>query len=367
MAEANVQEMLLELMKEIRGQSQEMRDQFHKIEQQFQDIKAEKEKDRKEFQDMGKQIEQKFESLQSEIKQDLKVEFQKVRGEIPEEISETLPSEIEVLTNSKISSAKKRSIRKVRILKSRGIRISKFRKRQEKATRLGRVKMSRDCHLTKYKRSSLTKHKYVIYPSEVKGRSKVFQNVPSKVKTKVKISKEIVFLKVKLKKTSEKHKKQITGVNLTRRLGEQPCTNCHKGNENLNFQSDEFDEKLKNCQIVNGHSRHKFSVEKPSQNCTNCLKLQSVFQTGTKITNGFSKSGTKWPNISKNRMRDKRVLFKMKNWTKSRSNRASDSKVSFKMKKKDEIVKFRKTNVKMKVMFKQGKFGKPKWKFKVGI
>jgi hypothetical protein len=37
------------------------------------------------------------------------------------------------------------------------------------------------------------------------------------------------------------------------------------------------------------------------------------------------------------------------------------------MKKKDEIVKFRKTNVKMKVMSKQVKFGKPKWKIKVGI
>jgi hypothetical protein len=149
--------------------------------------------------------------------------------------------------------------------------------------------------------------------------------------------------------------------------GEQLCTKCHKckRNENLNFQSDEFSEKLKSCRIINGNFRHKFRVERLSQNCINCLKLQSLFQTGTEVTNGSSKLGTKWPNISKNKMRDKRVLFKMKNWTKSGSNRASYSKVSFKMKKKDEIVKFRKTNVKMKVMSKQVKFGKPKWKIKL--
>jgi hypothetical protein len=176
---------------------------------------------------------------------------------------------------------------------------------------------------------------------------------------------QAIYHKVKSKKGNVFSKTYM--CNETGGLGEQLCTDCSKTKENPNFQSEKLSEKLKNCQIVNRHFRHKFSVEKLSQNCTNCLKLQSLFQTGTKITNSFSKSETNWPNISKNRMRDKRALFKMKNWAKSRSNRASDSKVSFKMKKKDEIVKFRKTNVKMKVMSKQVKFGKPKWKFKVGI
>jgi hypothetical protein len=98
----------------------------------------------------------------------------------------------------------------------------------------------------------------------------------------------------------------------TRRLGEQLCTKCHKCNENSKFQSDEFSEKLKNCQIVNGNSIHKISVERQSQNCTNCRMLQSLFQKGTKITNSFSKLRTKWPNTGKNKMNNKNVPCKMK-------------------------------------------------------
>jgi hypothetical protein len=207
--------------------------------------------------------------------------------------------------------------------------------------------------------------------------------------------------------------------NETGGLGEQLCTDCCKTKENPNFQSEKFSEKLKNCQIVNGQFRHKFSVEKLSQNCINCLKLQSLFQTGTKITNGFSKPGTKWPELDNSRMTNRKTPSKMKgkvktqlrkinskmkgnlgtNWPeliqgkktdkkgffktkeglplpkakqipfklKRKIVRASESKVAFKMKRKNEIVKFRKTNVKMKVMSKQVKFGKPKWKIKLEI
>jgi hypothetical protein len=57
----------------------------------------------------------------------------------------------------------------------------------------------------------------------------------------------------------------------------------------------------------------------------------------------------------------------MKNWPKSGNNRASNTKVPFKMKKKVVIVKSWKKNVKMKVISKQVKFGKPKWKIKFEI
>jgi hypothetical protein len=40
--------------------------------------------------------------------------------------------------------------------------------------------------------------------------------------------------------------------------------------------------------------------------------LQSLFQTGTKITKSFSKPGTKWPELDNSRMTNKRIPSKMK-------------------------------------------------------
>jgi hypothetical protein len=113
MAETNGQEMWLKMMSKL----EELGGKFDKNQIET----------KQEFQDMGKQIEQKLESLHNEMQ-----EFQKVRGESQEE-SETVPekpSEKEVPTNPKVSSAKQRRIRKLRLLKSLGIKVSKFRKRQ---------------------------------------------------------------------------------------------------------------------------------------------------------------------------------------------------------------------------------------------
>jgi hypothetical protein len=105
--------------------------------------------------------------------------------------------------------------------------------------------------------------------------------------------------------------------------------------------------------------------------------LQSLFQKGTKITNSFSKLGTKWPHIGRNKMNNKNVQCKMKDWTKSEHDRATnqpklgickmtDPKIPFKMKRK-EIVKTKKMKIKMKTNSKQHNFGKPKWKIKLEI
>jgi hypothetical protein len=186
--------------------------------------------------------------------------------------------------------------------------------------------------------------------------------------------------------------------------GEQLCTKCHKckRSENLNFQNEEFSGKLKNCQMVNGNSRHKFSVERLSQNCINCLKLQFLFQTGTKITKSFSKPGTKWPELDNSRMTNRKIPFKMKgkvktqlrkinlkmkgnlgtNWPELIQGKKTDKKGFFKMKEslvlpKAKQIPFkmkrlvaancRKPNVRMKVNVGWPYFGKLKWKFKNGI
>jgi hypothetical protein len=279
------------------------------------------------------------------MKQDLKVEFQQVRGEFQEE-SETVSvkhSEIEAPTKPKVNSAKQRRIRKVHLMKFLGIKISKIRKRQEKETRLGRVRNFSDCHITKCKRNTLTTRRIVKPKSELTKSNKVKSNPvfltnPIKVETNRFQAKHH---KVKSKKGSLFGKTQNTCVELTRRLGEHLCLKCHKCNENYSFQSDKFSEKLKNCQIVNRKSRHKMSVEEPCKECRKGQILPYSFQKGINLT---------------------KESLKMKNWPKSGNVKASNTKVPFKMKKNVVIIKSRKTNVKMKVIYKQVKFGKQKWK-----
>jgi hypothetical protein len=365
----NVQEMLLELMKEMKAKFQDIRkdreqdrkereqdraetkQQFREMEAQFQEIRNDREQDRKDRELFRQEFKQQCEKFRSKINQDLKEDFQKVRSETVPEI----PSETVTPTETKVSSAKQRRIRKLRILNSLGIKISKFRKRLTKQIRSARMRKSCDSKVIKYKRDNSTN------PNKVK-KNAVFRTNTNKNETKV--------FRLRHEKVNRQQESVFTKTNtceeLTRRLGEQLDTKCFKCKKNFSFQSDQFIEKLTKGSKVKRKSRHKISVQRQSQNCTNCQILQSLFQIGTKVTNSFSKLGTKWPNIGKNRMSDKRVPFKMKNWTKSGSNRASNTKVPLKMKKK-EIVKFRKTNVKMKVIFKPVKFGKPKCKIKFGI
>jgi hypothetical protein len=77
---------------------------------------------------MDEQIE-KFEQISKNEKKNDSENFQSEKH-----------SEIVTQTYSKLSSSKKRRIRKVRLMKSLGINISKFRKQRTKENRLGRVK-----------------------------------------------------------------------------------------------------------------------------------------------------------------------------------------------------------------------------------
>jgi hypothetical protein len=371
-SESNVQEMLLELMKEMRGQSQETRGQFHKFDNKFQEMNNKfqemHEKFDNKFQEMRgesqetrKQFDKKFQEMHEQF-QDMKVEFRQTR----EETSKAQLSEIEVPTNPKISSAKKRRIRKVRTLKSFGL--TKRIRGNPKVREYNRlIKQKHEQNETRKKCNTAIYRKVpLIHPSEVKGRSKVLQNVPSKVKTKVNFSKEKVFQKVKSKETSEKHKKQITSVNSTRRLGEQLCTKCPKNKEIYNVQSNETSEKLKNCTNcqmlqssfqtrtkVNNRNKRKTNLNIHSEHlhekCTNRVKLkcqgempherlmkesiqtehklkvgnsanknsdkqglQQLFQKGIKLTKSSHKLGTKWPELIQGKKTDKNRFFKMK-------------------------------------------------------
>jgi hypothetical protein len=161
------------------------------------------------------------------------------------------------------------------------------------------------------------------HPSEVKGRNKVFQ-------------------KVKLKKTSKKHKKQITGVNLTRRLGEQLCTNCQmlqsqfktrtkvnnrdKGKTNLNIHSEHLHEKCTNrvklkCQGEMPHERltkesiqpeHKLRVGNSANKDSDEQGLQQLFQIEIHLTKSSHKLKTNLLKVEYSRTTNRKIPFKMK-------------------------------------------------------
>jgi hypothetical protein len=159
MAETNEQEMWLKMMSKLEELGEKFDKnkvdndkKFQEMHEEFQDMGEKFDKNKvdndKKFQEMRVDNDKKFQETREKFQemheqfQDIKVEFQKARGKLQEE-SETVsekPSEIDVPTNHKISNAKRRRIRKLRILKSLGIKVSKFRKRLEKATRLDRVK-----------------------------------------------------------------------------------------------------------------------------------------------------------------------------------------------------------------------------------
>jgi hypothetical protein len=257
--------------------------------QEFQEMREQLQNTEKNFNKRMERTDKQFERFHSEIKQDLKVEFQQVRREFQEETSSAQPNETVTPSETKVTSSTKRRIRKLRLLKSLGIKISKFRKRQEKAISLGRVRNFSECHIIKCKRNILTKRKTMKPQSELTKsngnfRHPVFWTNSSKVETKMF---QAIHHKVKSKKGSLFGKTQNTCVELTRRLGEHLGTKCYKCKENSSFQSDKFIGKLTNGLKVKRKFRPKISVERQSQNCTNCQMLQSLFQKGTKITNSL--------------------------------------------------------------------------------
>jgi hypothetical protein len=322
----NIQEMLLELMKE------------------FQDIRKDREQDRvdtkQEFRNMEENSNKRFQDMEANTNkrfQDLKVEFQQVRGEFQEETSSAQPNETVTPSETKVNSAKQH---------------------QEKETRLGRVRKSSDCHIIKCKRNTLTKHKTVKPQSELtksngKFRHPVFRTNPGKVETKMF---QAIHHQVKSQNGSLFGKTQNTCVELTRRLGEHLGTKCHKCNENSSFLSDKFIEKLKNDSKVKRKTRLQMSVEKPCNECRNEQRLQ-LFQKGIKLTKYSNKMKTKW---------QKSVKKLGTNWPKLGMGKTTNNKIPFKMKRK-EIINSKKVKVKMKMNSKPMKVGKPKWKIKFGI
>jgi hypothetical protein len=355
---------------------QEMRKQF---DNKFQEMHG-------ESQEMRKQFDNKFQEMHEQF-QDIKVEFQKARGELQEE-SETVsekPSEIDVPSNHKVSNAKRRRIRKLRILKSLGIKVSKFRKRLEKVIRLDRVKKFRNCHLTKYKRSSLTKHKYEKPQSEVTNN----RNFRYPVSWVDPCQAETTRFQAKYKVQSKKENlfSKPCRCDVSRGLGEQLYTKCYKG------RSNGTSEKLKtctNCQMLQSSFQTRTKVIEKSivtkqslkvrinlhDKCTDSVKLkvegeiprerltkESIQPEHKLRTKSSHKIRTNLLEVDYGRTTNRKIPFKMKR----KVIRTSESKISFKMKRKDEIVRFRKINVKMKEMSEQVNFGKLKWKFKDGI
>jgi hypothetical protein len=361
------------------------------INQRVTRIRQEIQNRRKERSNEIEKLSEQLEPTQINIKPEIKDIVQNFG------IKESDSSETVVQIHTNFGKLRKRRIRKVRTLKSFGLttrihgnkKVREYKrpikhKREQNKTR-------KKCNAVIYRKVPLT------HPSEVKERSKVFQNVPSKVKTKVKFSKENVFQKVKLKKTSEKHKRQITGVNLTRRLGEQLCTNCHKCNENLNFQSNKFSEKLKsctNCQMLqssfqtrtkvthrnNWDTNLNFESEHLHEKCINSVKLKfqgeipherlvkESIVTKHKLRVGNSN------NKSRNNQRLQQLFQNGINLTKRSPkvrinlleleiSRLTNRRIPFRIKRK--VVRAKKINVKMKTNSRHHNFGKPKWKIKL--
>jgi hypothetical protein len=356
---------------------------------------------REQFDKKLEQQNEKFEKLQNEIKQEIKVEFQQVRGEIQEETSEAQPNEIvseklsEIEAPTKITKSKKRRIRKVRVLKFRGIKISKFRKLLIKQIRSTRVRKSCDNKVMKCQRHFPTKHRHVKPQNELTNnrrfRHPMFWTNPCQTETK---RFQAIHHKVKSKKGNLFHKTYTYAE--TGGLGEQLCTKCYKSNENSNFQSDKFTEKLKNCtncQMLqssfqirtkvtnrnNGDTSLNFQSEQLHEKCINSVKLnfqgeipnkrlikesiltehklrvgnsnnkssnnqklQQLFQKGIKLTKSSHKAKTNWPELD--------------------DSRVTNSKIPFKMKRK--VARAKKINVKMKTNSRHHNFGKPKWKIK---
>jgi hypothetical protein len=250
-------------------------------------------------------------------------------------------SEIVAQTNSKLSSSQKRRIRKVRLTKFLGINLSKFRKRQIKETRLGRMRKTKRIRLGRVKKlseSDLTK-------CNGKPKHKEFRTNPNKVETKVFQSRhdKVKSQKGSLFGKSVFNKTQNRCVELSRWLGEKQSPKINNSNEKSNFPSEHWNEKLTNFHTAKRKSRLKNSLERQGQECINCQILECLFQKGINLTKSIKKIGT--------------------NWSKLNNGRATNKNIPFKMKRKT-YVKAKKMNVKMKTNSKQNKSGKPKWKIK---
>jgi hypothetical protein len=297
---------------------------------QFQNIREEREQDRVNLNSRMDITDEKVEKLRNEMKGDIRVEFQKVRGEFQEEtenMGETLNNKIVSEKHSetvsqielKLSSSKKRRIGKIRLLKSLDIKISKFRKRQEKETRLGRVQKPSESDLTKC--NGKPKHK-VFRTNPNKVETKAFQSRHDKVKSQ----NGSLFGKSVFDKT------QNMCVEQSRRLGESQSPNINNVDEKSNIHNEHSSEKLTNCQAAKRKSRLKNSLERQEQVCTNCQILQCIFQNRIKLSTRAKKLGTNWPKVNNDRVIDKKIPFKMK---------------------RNVVVKSKQMKVKMKEIWKQ--------------
>jgi hypothetical protein len=347
----------------MRQELQKSRQELEKRRQEREQNRLNREKDHEKFtsrmkrsDEKVKDIVQNFEKRNEieEVSEPLEPTQINIKPEIKDiaqnfGIKESDSSETVVQIHTNFGKRRKRRIRKVRILKTLGLTTRIYG--NQKVREYNRsIKQKHEQNKTRKKCNAVIYRKVpLIHPSEVKGRSKVFQNVPSKAKTKVNFSKEIVFQKVKLKKTSEKYKKQITGVNSTRRLGERLHTKWRKckSNKIYIFQNDKFNETLKTC--------------------TNCQMLQSSYQTRTKVTKQNPKVRTNLHERSTERVKLKvlceipherlikestvpKHTFRVGNQIHENRNdqRLTNRKIPSKMKGK-VITKLRKINSKMKI------------------
>jgi hypothetical protein len=301
----NMQVMLFKLMKKM--------DSFgEQLNQNRIEMKQERERGRKEikqeFQDMGEQLNTRIEQNRRETKQDMQEIVENVGNEKKKDIKEEsenvteTQSEIIAKTDSKLSRSKNRRIRKMRLLKSPGINIRKFRKQQTKETRLGRVRKLSDREQIKCKRNAPTKHKSVKIKGKTKltkcnkvTKDKVFRTNPSKVETKAFQSRHD---KLERQQESNFVKRQKTCAELLRRLGEHG-SNINSSSEEFNPPSEHLDEKQIHFQIVIRKFRHKIRLEMSNQESGTSQPLNHLVQNERNLTKGSDYVGQ-----SKNRLSD---------------------------------------------------------------
>jgi hypothetical protein len=338
-----MQIMMFEFMKELK--------------QEFQEMRVKREQDREQCNSRMDKRDEKLEKLQREIKQDLKEECQQMRerisgdsgnkNEIEQEkesakVTEQTNEKV-IPTETNVTKSKKHKIRRVCVLKSCDINLTKFRK-QVRKTKLGQASKFNNSDSIKCKRNTPTNHKNVktkrTNTNKVKN-NEVFRTNPNKSETKVFRSRHENLNR----KQASGFTKTNTCVELTRRLGERNCSKLNSCKGKLNLHNEQLSDSIK-CQIVNRKSKHKISLEKQRQECTNCQMIECLFQKEINLTKSTKKLGTNWPELD--------------------NGRAINRKIPFKMKRK-VVVKTKKMRVRMKEITNRNRFGKPKWKIKLEI
>jgi hypothetical protein len=313
--QANINEMLLKFMKKIEQNQIKSDENFQdKYERNQTEIKQQFQEVREEFQYMKEQFTNRIDKQINKWDQ----------------ISEKFYKDNETVTPTEIrvTSSQKRRIRKVRVLNSYGISITKFQK-QVKANKVGRVKKSNGKNVINDKRNTPNKGKKNAENRKLRKDNKV---------TNYKVLRTNRH-KDKTQNRSEKNKTRNSGVAPTRRLRESVFINFKNSNEITIFQNEKLIEKLTNDSNVKRKGRHKTNVGK----CRNGQVMQYLFQKGIKLAGSF---------------------HKVKNWPKLEIERATNKNVPFKMKRKLVVAKSKKMKVRVKVNRTQDKCGKPRCKIK---